>query len=234
MTGGMTGGMNWLIRAGGTIWRIIASRRRQFVGVACTLVALLVLPPGATPATRFIVSWDIGVVVFLVLTLILFLNEDHRQMAANARAQEEGEWTIFVITVCAVTISFVAIIEEFAGAEALHGGSRALHIGLVAVTLVLSWLTMQFTFAFRYAHEFYSITGPGPQMDGGLSFPGEDHPDYLDFLYFALVIGMTFQVSDVAITSRKLRRLAALHGFLGFLFNTIILALTVNIASGLL
>jgi uncharacterized membrane protein len=226
--------MSWLVRAGGILWRIVAARRRQFVGIACTLVAALLLPTGATPATRWILAWDIGVAVFLVLTLVLFLTEDHRRMAANARAQEEGEWTIFAITVGAVTVSFAAIIEEFAGAEALHGGGRALHIGLVALTLLLSWLMTQFTFAFRYAHEYYSITGTGPQMDGGLSFPGEDHPDYLDFLYFALVIGMTFQVSDVAITARKLRRLAALHGFLGFLFNTVILALTVNITSGLL
>ena len=71
-------------------------------------------------------------------------------------------------------------------------------------------------------------------MDGGLQFPGDDLPDYFDFFYFALVLGMTFQVSDVQITARKLRRLATAHGLLGFLFNTIILALTVNIAAGLL
>ena len=93
---------------------------------------------------------------------------------------------------------------------------------------------MQFTFAFRYAHEYYALSDDGPAVDGGLIFPGEEHPDYLDFLYFALVLGMTFQVSDIAITSRKLRRLAALLGLLGFLFNTVILALTVNIAAGLL
>ena len=69
---------------------------------------------------------------------------------------------------------------------------------------------------------------------GGLEFPGEKQPDYLDFLYFSLVLGMTFQVSDVQITARKFRRLATLHGLLSFLFNTIILALTVNIAGGLL
>ncbi|OYV40959.1 MAG: hypothetical protein B7Z80_03150 [Rhodospirillales bacterium 20-64-7] len=71
-------------------------------------------------------------------------------------------------------------------------------------------------------------------MDHGLEFPGEPQPDYLDFMYFALVLGMTFQVSDVQITSRKLRRVAALHGLLSFLFNTVILALTVNIAAGLM
>ena len=91
------------------------------------------------------------------------------------------------------------------------------------------------TFAFRYAHEYYtSDVAPPPEFDRGLEFPGEKRPDYLDFVYFALVLGMTFQVSDVQITSRKLRRLATLHGLIGFLYNTVILALTVNIAAGLL
>ena len=72
------------------------------------------------------------------------------------------------------------------------------------------------------------------RVDGGLDFPGGLSPDYWDFFYFALVLGMTFQVSDVQITSRKLRRLAAAHGLIGFLFNAVIIALTVNIAASLL
>jgi uncharacterized membrane protein len=90
------------------------------------------------------------------------------------------------------------------------------------------------TFALRYAHEYYARDEGGPDVDRGLDFPNENEPDYLDFLYFALVLGMTFQVSDVQITSRKLRRIATLHGLLSFLFNTVIVALTVNIAAGLM
>jgi uncharacterized membrane protein len=102
------------------------------------------------------------------------------------------------------------------------------------VTLFVSWLMTHVTFAFRYAHEYYEIDGGSTGIAGGLEFPGEKRPDYLDFMYFSLVLGMTFQVSDVQITARKFRRLAAVHGLLSFLFNTIILALTVNIAAGLL
>jgi uncharacterized membrane protein len=119
-------------------------------------------------------------------------------------------------------------------------GARDLKVALVVVTLALSWLLTHVVFALRYAHEYYTRTGGGakadggPKVDGGLEFPSEPCPDYLDFLYFSAVLGMTFQVSDVQITSRKFRRLATLHGFLGFLFNTVIVALTVNLASGLL
>ena len=215
-------------------WQIVAARRRLFIGLVCGLVAAPLLPDSATVTARSILAWDIGVCVFLSLSLHLFLTEDPRNMAADAAAQEEGEWTIFALTVAAVVVSTVALAEEFAGAENLKGTSKLLHVGLVAATLLWSWLMLHFTFAFRYAHEFYEISGDGPAVDGGLTFPGEEQPDYLDFLYFAMVLGMTFQVSDVAITSRKFRRLATLHGLLGFLFNTIILALTVNIAAGLL
>ncbi len=238
MSGGMHGDTSRGTRRRGgvlgTAWRIITARRRLFIGLLCGLAAAPLLPGGTVPTTRSVLAWDIGVSVFLVLVMVLFLTEKNRNMAADAAAQEEGEWTIFALVVAAVAISMVAIAQEFGAATQLKGTSKLLHVGLVAVTLLLTWLMMQATFALRYAHEYYAVSGDGPAVDGGLNFPGEEHPDYMDFLYFSLVLGMTFQVSDVEITSRKLRRLASLHGFLGFVFNTVILALTVNIAAGLL
>ena len=157
-------------------------------------------------------------------------------MAADAAAQEEGEWTIFSLTVAAVTFSFAAMFGEFATPRrTCRRSSETCTLILVAVTLFVSWLMTHTTFAFRYAHEYYADR-PGRRRisTGGLEFPSEKRPDYLDFMYFSLVLGMTFQVSDVQITARKFRRLAAVHGLLSFLFNTIILALTVNIAAGLL
>jgi uncharacterized membrane protein len=157
-------------------------------------------------------------------------------MADNARAQDEGEWTIFWVTLGVVVASFVAVLGEFSGSKELTSAMRGWHVALVVFTLLGSWLMTHIAFCFRYAHEYYSraqSTGD-LEFNGGLEFPGEKNPDYLDFAYFALVLGMTFQVSDVQITSRKLRRLAALHGLLSFMFNTVIVALTVNIAASLL
>jgi uncharacterized membrane protein len=116
----------------------------------------------------------------------------------------------------------------------MAGSRRGTQAVLVASTLFASWLVTHVLFAFRYAHEFYARDLGGPDFDRGLEFPEEREPDYLDFLYFSLVLGMTFQVSDVQITSRKFRRVAALHGLLSFLFNTVIIAFTVNIAAGLM
>lgn len=216
-------------------WRIVHGRPRLFIGLLCGLAVAPLLPANLSGTTRAIIAWDFGAVVYLALAGYLFASEHLDRMAADAAAQEEGEWTIFWLTVAAVTFSFAAIVGEFAGiTKDMPAAQRNLHLLLVAITLFVSWLMTHTTFAFRYAHEFYQVDPDGSGISGGLEFPGEKRPDYLDFMYFALVLGMTFQVSDVQITARKFRRLAAAHGLLGFLYNAIIVALTVNLAAGLL
>jgi uncharacterized membrane protein len=215
-------------------WQVVRGRPRLFIGLLCGLIAAPLLPDVIKGTTRAIVTWDIGVLVYLALSAYLFTTERLDRMAEDAAAQEEGEWTIFWLTVAAVTFSFAAILGEFSDIKDSPPAHRNLHVILVAATLFLSWLMTHTSFAFRYAHEFYEVDEAGAGIVGGLEFPGEKQPDYLDFLYFSLVLGMTFQVSDVQISARKFRRLASVHGLLSFLFNTIILALTVNIAAGLL
>jgi uncharacterized membrane protein len=217
-----------------SVVRVIRGRPRLFSGLAVTLVLWPLLPSVLAVTTRGIIAWDIGVLVFLLLSVQLFVTELPDQMPAAAEAQQEGEWTIFWLTLAVVIVSFVAVSSEFTAIKSASSDNKGWQVALVAVTLLLSWLVTHVTFAFRYAHEFYARDEGGPEVDGGLEFPSEKEPDYLDFLYFALVLGMTFQVSDVQITSRKLRRVATLHGLLGFLFNTVIVAFTVNIAAGLM
>jgi len=93
---------------------------------------------------------------------------------------------------------------------------------------VLSWGFIHTMFALHYAHDYYGEHGAGK---GGLAFPGEQVPDYWDFVYFAFVIGMTSQVSDVAVASRPIRRTVNAHGVVSFFFNTALLALSVNLAA---
>lgn len=215
-------------------WRVIRGRPRFFVGVICGVLAWFTMPHIAIGPTRAILAWDLGVLIYLGLSAFLFSTERQEHMAADAAAQEEGEWTVFWLTVAAIAFSFAANLEEFAGTKNMDPGIRDIHVCLVALTLGVSWLMTHTTFAFRYAHEYYQVEDASVGITGGLQFPDEQRPDYLDFMYFSMVIGMTFQVSDVQITSRKFRRLALLHGLLSFMFNTIIVALTVNLAAGLL
>jgi uncharacterized membrane protein len=214
--------------------RLAIGHRRVVAGVLCGGAAYLALPAMIAPLTRAIFAWNIGCIAFLALVAAMFSGEHIGRMPSDAAAQEEGEWKIFGFTVGATAISFAAIIGHYAAVKDLPPDQRGLHMGLVAATLLVTWLTTQTVFALRYAHEYYTRSPGMPEVDGGLEFPGTQRPDYWDFIYFSLVIGMTFQVSDVQVTSRKLRRLVAVQGVLGFLFNTIILALSVNIGAGLL
>jgi uncharacterized membrane protein len=220
------------------IWRrfqrVLAGHKRTFLAGAVGLASYFVLPRHWAARTDAIVAWDIGAAAFLIMMVVLFCSAASDSMERNAEAQQEGEWTLFFLVVAGAAVSFAAILGEFGSMKNAAAADKAFKVGLVAGTLLLSWLLTHGVFALRYAHEFYSRTGDAPELDKGLEFPSEPLPDYWDFFYFALVLGMTFQVSDVQITSRKLRRLATLHGLLGFLFNTVIVALTVNLASGLL
>jgi uncharacterized membrane protein len=104
-------------------------------------------------------------------------------------------------------------------------------LALVVITIVLSWTFIHTAFALHYAHEFYDEDAKLPQPC--LRFPGTEQPDYIDFLYFAFVMGTTSQTADVDIASSRMRRLALMHGVISFFFNTTLLAVTVNIAAGL-
>lgn len=216
--------------------RVLAGHPRTFIALAFGLAvwaAVGVAAPGLHSQTRAIAGWDAGALAFIVLALHLFAIRPPERMSAEAEAQDEGKWTLFWVMLLGAIFSFAALSGEFSDIKTLPRVERGLHVALVAATLILSWLLTHFVFTFRYAHEWYARDGHG-QVKGGLQFPSDDQPDYIDFLYFSVVIGMTFQVSDVQITARRLRRLALLHGLLSFLFNTVIVALTVNIAAGML
>jgi uncharacterized membrane protein len=215
-----------------TLRNVVSGHWRTFIAVGVVILAYLACPRIVHNA-RGILAWDIGVVSFLVMVLHLFLTRDTRQMPALAEAQRDGEWTIFWIAFLVSVVSFFAVTRELPDLKDLSGQQRTLRVLFVAATLILSWLLTHVVFALRYAHDWYAPRGEGG-LRKGLEFPGDQQPDYMDFLYFSMVLGMTFQVSDVQITARRTRRLAMLHGLISFLYNTVIIALTVNIAAGLI
>lgn len=215
--------------------RVLFGHRRTMLALLVGLIAYWLLPAPHGGAARLVFAWDAGSLALLVLIGGLLLRPvDDVAMARHAMAQQEGEWTVFAITLAGVVVSFAALTSVLALAKDMKGAERDLYVGVVAATLLMSWLVTHMVFALRYAHEYYEQDEMTRDIDGGLEFPGGLLPDYWDFVYFSLVLGMTFQVSDVQITSRKLRRLATLHGLIGFLFNTVIVALTVNIAASFL
>jgi len=100
--------------------------------------------------------------------------------------------------------------------------------------LILSWVMVHTIYIFHYAHKYYDTKQRNnTEIVEGLKFPGDDEPDYLDFAYYSFGIGCTFQVSDISITSKKIRRITLFHGLLSFVLNTFVVALTINLIAGL-
>lgn len=214
------------------LYHIIRARPVFSVAYAMGAVSYFLMLPVHGPALRAAAAWDVGSALFLVMSLINFARTLDRDISVDAKAHQEAEWTVFSLTLLGAIMSFASIFlfSQAAG----HKTHMGISLGFVIITLALSWLTIQLTFAYRYAHEYYSYDLGGPEVDRGIDFPQDKRPDYFDFVYFAFVLGMTFQVSDCNITAKKLRRLATVQGLIGFLFNTVILALSVNIAASLL
>jgi len=206
------------------VLRVIKARPRLFIAALLAVVLSLLLPTQWRVSTRALVGWDAGVAFYLLGALMLMAGADAARIRRRAVILDEGRLAILMVVVGAAVASLGGIVAQL-------GGERAApHLGLATVTILLSWALVHVIFALHYAHEFYAAKPRG----GGLTFPGGEEPDYWDFLYFSLVIGMTSQVSDVAVTGRTIRRTVAAHGVVSFLFNAALIALTVNIAASAL
>lgn len=205
--------------------RVIRARPRLFIAAAIGLACIAVLPAHWRWATRLLVGWDVGVGLYLALVYYLIAATDVGHISRHAKIHDEGRIAILVLTTGAALASFAAIIAELGAA---HGAERTwLQLALATATIVLSWFFTHTIFALHYAHEYYDED----ESRSGLNFPGNDKPDYWDFVYFSFVIGMTSQVSDVAVAAKPIRRTVNAHGIVSFFFNAALLALTVNIAA---
>jgi uncharacterized membrane protein len=206
------------------VLRVIRARPRAFIAALLAAVLSLLLPAQWRVSTRVLVGWDVAVAFYLLGALRLMAGADAGRIRRRAAMLDEGRVAILMVVVGAAVASLGGIVAQL-------GGERAApHLALATVTILLSWTLVHVIFALHYAHEFYAEKPRG----GGLTFPGGEEPDYWDFLYFSLVIGMTSQVSDVAITGRVIRRTVVAHGVVSFLFNAALVALSVNIAASAL
>jgi uncharacterized membrane protein len=191
-------------------------------GVAGLALALLHEVLGVGPVAAGLLGWCLATLVYCVPVYVLMRNASPEMLRVQAERMDESEAAV-------LGASIVAALASLAGVGwflAMRGPLEPWEAVLPLVTIVLSWSFIHLAFAVRYAHEYW-------QWDGGIAFPGEERPLFSDFLYLAFTIGMTFQTSDVAFTSRMLRRVALTHALVSFLFNVVIIAAAVNLAAGL-
>jgi uncharacterized membrane protein len=208
--------------------------RPRLASAALTGAAAAILIPHSVAShtvTRLILGWNVGACLYLLLAGMMMARSTHDQIRHRARMQDEGQSLILLLVAIASIASLGAIVAELATAKDLTGTLKYEHIGLAAFTILSSWAFTHLMFALHYAHDYYvACTNLRP---AGLDFPGTASPDYLDFLYLACVIGTSGQTADVSFSSGEMRRIGLLHCVLAFLFNTTLLALTINIAASL-
>jgi uncharacterized membrane protein len=219
--------MNWIAKQD--------ARHRIVISFAIAAFVWFALQGRVQTSTQSIVTWDAFALCVLGLAWLTIITTPPEKLRARAQKQDLSHILIFIFVLMAACAGLFAVgFLFFNKAIATQRSHFFVHLLMSLVAVVCSWMLVHTVFGLRYAHTFYGDpdgpTGPIPHA-GGLEFPGNREPDYMDFAYFSFTIGMTFQVSDVVITSRDFRKLVLAHGMLSFGFNTVILALTLNTVS---
>lgn len=206
----------------------LKTRPRLFIAAAVGVATAIAAPGIDQATTRWLLGWNAAVWLYLVLVGLLMLKADHEHLRRAAVAQAESAATVLALVIVAAAASIVAIVLQLSAAKQ-GGGHGWPHVLFALVTVAGSWALLPTLFAMNYASLFYHRA-----RASGLRFPEPDaafRPDYADFLYFSFTIAVASQTADVSITNASMRRLVLLQAVLSFVFNTVILALAINITA---
>jgi uncharacterized membrane protein len=216
--------------------RALTARRGSLWALGAGLGAWLVgrmVAPDLLPVARFLIAWDVGVLVYLTAVFVLLRNATPTEMAKHAAEQQIARHFVLFISIAALVVSLAVIVFEIRAINRAPENAQGLLVAFVVATVVLSWLFIHTSFATHYAFEYYkNDDAAGPR--GGLDFPSGEAPDFWDIWNFSVVIGICFATADINITSRSIRRITTVHGICSFLFNTVLLAAAVSFAGAIL
>ncbi|SNB63169.1 Uncharacterized membrane protein [Arboricoccus pini] len=208
----------------------VRSHWRIFAALGFGIVVWLLTSPMTHPF-RIVLASDAFFVLYLASIAVSVGHKTPASMRKVAKQQDEGVAAIFLIVLAVIASSVTSIFLILNGG----GEPAALNIVLAIVSVVLGWFTFHIIMTSHYAHRFYNggrdMAGIW-QDAGGLDIPGAKEPDFADFLYHSLVIGMTAQVADIDTTTSKMRRLVLAHSVVAFFYNTLIIALAINVVAG--
>lgn len=200
--------------------------------IIATAVYLILDIKNISTVAHIMIGWNTFSLCMIILSWITFKITKPGEIRRQAALQDSSRLVIFTIILISTIASFLAVLLLFISKK---DTTETLDIFIAIGGMMFSWFLVHTVFAMRYAHIFYDDHETRSNVHaGGLEFPQEKTPDYMDFAYFSFVLGMTFQVSDVQVTSKQLRRLVMFHGILSFGFNTFIVALTINVIAGLM
>ncbi len=201
----------------------------------CLIIAVLVSIAfniqGISALTRVIFGWDVFCISSLTFYWISFFTTPQQHMRKEAANEDPSRIVVFIIVLVCAFASMATVIQLL---TLQKSDTNNLQVIIAVAGMILSWLLVHTVFTAKYAHMYYKNKKDDSNThQAGLQFPDDTRPDFRDFAYFSFVLGMTFQVSDVEISSKSIRRVALLHGLISFAYNTVVVALTINIIAGL-
>lgn len=206
--------------------------QRIALSVTVSIIAFFLLNK-TSPLIKIMLIWDAFAICYLILSWIVIVKRSVPQIKKSATKDDGSVIFVFLLIVVSSLASMFTVLLLMLSQQT-SSETDMLYLPAAISGMVLSWIMVHSIYIFHYAHMYYDDDENNPGKDAtGLEFPGNTKPNYLDFAYFSFVIGCTFQVSDVEISSPKIRRIVLFHGLLSFALNTFVVALTINLIAGL-
>ncbi len=221
-------------KQGNIFLRMMPVQRFLISIIPAIIVYLSMLSVDLDVIVKIMIAWGVFALSYIITSWIVFIGQKPAEIRERSKQEDGSRLYVFSLIIIA---SFGSLFTVLLLMLSQNGKEtpQAVFIPVAVSAMMFSWIMVHTIFGFHYAHLYYGDdTNDSTTHAEGLEFPGEKKPDYLDFAYFSFVIGMTFQVSDTAVTSRSIRRLVLLHGMLSFGLNTFVVALTINLIAGLL
>lgn len=204
---------------------------RGLFGAVVGAIVFAVVVQAKDLGTAIISAWDATALALIVAGWWVISSATVEHTKRRAAAEDPGRNALGALVVISSAVSVFSSALLLRSARASVGDGPLL-MALTVGAVVLSWILTHTVYTLRYAHLYYREDDEGGE--GGLDFPGDDAPADIDFAYFAFTVGMCFQVSDIAISSSGIRRVALFHSILSFAYNTVIIAFTLNLMAGFL
>jgi uncharacterized membrane protein len=221
-------------KQGNIFLRIMPVQRFIVSLILAVIVYLLIMGSNLDILVKVMIAWSVFAFSYIITSWIVFFGQKPAQIRELSKQEDGSRLYVFSLIVITSFASLVTVLLLMLSQNAKET-PQIVFIPVAICGMLFSWIMVHTIFGFHYAHLYYGDdTNDSAKHAEGLEFPGEKKPDYVDFAYFSFVIGMTFQVSDTAVTSRAIRRLVLLHGLLSFGLNTFVVALTINLIAGLL
>ena len=201
--------------------------------VFALLIFLLVKNTALGILFTIVITWCAFAFSYIITSWLVMFSRSVVEIKKMAQKDDGSGIFVIVFTIIAAFAAMVTVLMLVIASKN-EDKNEILKVTICFSSVILSWFLVHTIFTFHYAHLFYDTDKANKaNLKKGLAFPCEENPDYLDFAYFSFIVGMTFQVSDVEVTTKKMRRLVLLHGLLAFILNTFVVALAINFIAGL-